>query len=310
MANKWGFPLVLLSLVIAVLNLAEAAVPAIFILGDSTADVGTNNFLPGSMARADFPYNGIDFPNSTPTGRFSNGLNTADFLAKLFGFEKSPKPFLSLNSTSLLKWFGGFSFASGGSGLFDTTGQRMTKSCIPLAEQIQQFSSVRSNLTALMGPVATETYISKSLFFISIGSNDIFEYYRSNSSIPKEQFLSSLVVAYENHLKTLINLGARKLGIISIAPIGCCPAQRLFNATGGCIEELNDHAKAFHSKLDVVMNKLSAEFQGLMYSLGNAFEMTINVIQNPLAFSKQFFLVNGVNTVKHEQKNNREGSMY
>ncbi|KAK9944296.1 hypothetical protein M0R45_009869 [Rubus argutus] len=84
----------------------KAAVPTIFILGDSTADVGTNNFLPGSMARADFPYNGIDFLNSTPTGRFSNGLNTADLVTKQFGYERSPKPFLSLNTTSLQKWFG------------------------------------------------------------------------------------------------------------------------------------------------------------------------------------------------------------
>lgn len=53
---------------------------AIFILGDSTADVGTNNFLPESKARADFPYYGIDFPKGRPTGRFSNGLNAADFL--------------------------------------------------------------------------------------------------------------------------------------------------------------------------------------------------------------------------------------
>ncbi|XP_050365487.1 GDSL esterase/lipase At5g55050-like [Argentina anserina] len=284
MAIKWRFPLVFLSLVLAV-NGAEADVPAIFILGDSTADVGTNNFLPSSMSRADFPYNGIDFSNSTPTGRFSNGLNTADFLANLLGYEESPKPFLSLNSSSLFKWFGGFSFASGGSGIFDTTGQRINKNCIPLAEQIQQFSLVRSNLSALMGPVATETYLSKSLFFISIGSNDMFEYYSSNSSIPKEQFLSSLVATYENHLKTLLNLGARKLGIISVAPIGCCPSLRVLNATGGCIEELNDHAKAFHSKLAVLMNKLSSEFEGLKYSLGNAFEMTINVIQNPLAFN-------------------------
>lgn len=52
-----------------------------------------------------------------------------------------------------------------------------------------------------MGAVATEKYLSKSVFFISIGSNDIFEYYHSNSSVPKEQFLSSLVLAYENHLK-------------------------------------------------------------------------------------------------------------
>ena len=44
------------------------------------ADVGTNNFIPGSQARANFPYNGIDFPQSRPTGRFSNGFNSADVL--------------------------------------------------------------------------------------------------------------------------------------------------------------------------------------------------------------------------------------
>lgn len=59
---------------------ANANSPAIFILGDSTADVGTNNFLPHSKARADFPYYGIDFPKGRATGRFSNGLNSADFL--------------------------------------------------------------------------------------------------------------------------------------------------------------------------------------------------------------------------------------
>lgn len=53
---------------------------AVFILGDSTADVGTNSFLPNSRFRADFPHNGIDFPESRATGRFSNGLKSADFL--------------------------------------------------------------------------------------------------------------------------------------------------------------------------------------------------------------------------------------
>lgn len=54
--------------------------PAIFIFGDSTADVGTNSFLPKTKIRANFPHNGIDFPNSRPTGRFSNGFNSADYL--------------------------------------------------------------------------------------------------------------------------------------------------------------------------------------------------------------------------------------
>lgn len=50
---------------------------ALFIFGDSTADVGTNNFL-NTSAQANFAYYGIDFPHSVPTGRFSNGFNTAD----------------------------------------------------------------------------------------------------------------------------------------------------------------------------------------------------------------------------------------
>ena len=74
-------PLVLLWVNMFVLGLAQAhKVPAIFIFGDSTADVGTNNFLPLSNFKANFPHNGIDFPQSIPTGRFSNGLNSADFL--------------------------------------------------------------------------------------------------------------------------------------------------------------------------------------------------------------------------------------
>lgn len=59
---------------------ASANVPAVYIFGDSTADVGNNNYLSGSNAKANFPHNGIDFPNSRPTGRFSNGYNGVDFL--------------------------------------------------------------------------------------------------------------------------------------------------------------------------------------------------------------------------------------
>jgi hypothetical protein len=51
--------------------------PTLYIFGDSTFDVGTNNFL-NSKTKANSPYYGIDFHNSFPTGRFSNGLNIAD----------------------------------------------------------------------------------------------------------------------------------------------------------------------------------------------------------------------------------------
>lgn len=55
-------------------------VPAVFVLGDSLVDVGNNNYLPLSLAKADFLHNGLDFPTHKPTGRFTNGKNAADFL--------------------------------------------------------------------------------------------------------------------------------------------------------------------------------------------------------------------------------------
>lgn len=69
-----------LFLAIAIALAADQSPPTMFILGDSTADVGTNTLIPLSHARADFPHNGVDFPNRRPTGRFSNGYNSADFV--------------------------------------------------------------------------------------------------------------------------------------------------------------------------------------------------------------------------------------
>lgn len=56
------------------------AVRAVYVFGDSLANVG-NNHLP-TLLRADFPHNGVDYPGNKATGRFSNGKNFPDFLGK------------------------------------------------------------------------------------------------------------------------------------------------------------------------------------------------------------------------------------
>ncbi|GAY46086.1 hypothetical protein CUMW_094260 [Citrus unshiu] len=307
MAEKLVLFAMAMAMTMMVLISASAEVPTIFIFGDSTADVGTNNFLPHSKFRANFPHNGIDFPHARPTGRFSNGLNSADFLAKLLGHKRSPPPFLSLikSSAGVKKHsFRGISFASGGSGLLDLTGQRMPTmmkfgaervptddlhsnltNVIPLTEQRKQFKAVHGHLMAALGKSEAKKFLSKSLVFISTASNDIFEYYHSGSTMPKETFMSTLGLAYEKHLKALLNLGARKFGIISVPPIGCCPSQRIYNSTGGCLEILNEYARAFHASIESLLCKLSSEHKDMKYSLGNTFEMTINVLNNPFLFN-------------------------
>ncbi|KAI8022751.1 hypothetical protein LOK49_LG03G03865 [Camellia lanceoleosa] len=265
------------------IQLANATIPAIYIFGDSPADVGSNSYIPGSKARADFPFNGVDFTHSRPTGRFSNGLNSADFLAKLMGFKRSPQPYLfllSLPSGLKRHKHRGVNFASGGAGLLDVTNEAMVIKYFPTNMfKLNLFGAFHFKMSFLFtssthylslsitGPNETETMLSKSLFCISVGSNDIFSYFSSNRTIPPDLFIANLMLQYEAYIKTLYNFGARKFGIISIPPIGCCPAQKLFNATGGCLEGMNDFARAFHFALDNLLRKISSELPEMKYSL-------------------------------------------
>ncbi|KDP47150.1 hypothetical protein JCGZ_00041 [Jatropha curcas] len=284
--GKKIFVLIFCIAIVAALDTANAEVPAVFILGDSTADTGTNNFLSGSIFKANFLPYGIDFPHSRPTGRFSNGFNSADFLAKFLGFKRSPLPFFLVNNIKGVKRpsFRGVNFASAGSGILNITGQppNATQNVISLAEQIDQFSSIYSELVANKGEACAQTFLSKSLFFISVGSNDLFAYFLSNTSVPnKQEFIDSLGLAYDGYLRNLYKLGARKFGIISVPTIGCCPSMRILNFTGGCLGDLNTLATDFYTAISVVLVKLSSEYKDIKYSLGDTYEMTINVIDNP-----------------------------
>ncbi|ERM96596.1 hypothetical protein AMTR_s00001p00270900 [Amborella trichopoda] len=83
MATYWSGPFLLLGLLILLTPSCAVQVvamtPAVFFFGDSIFDVGNNNYL-DTIAKANIPPYGINFPGGTPTGRFTNGLNIADFL--------------------------------------------------------------------------------------------------------------------------------------------------------------------------------------------------------------------------------------
>lgn len=67
--------------------------PALFVVGDSTVDCGTNNHLL-TLARADRPPYGRDFDTRRPTGRFSNGRVVVDYLGLFVGLSFSHFSFL------------------------------------------------------------------------------------------------------------------------------------------------------------------------------------------------------------------------
>lgn len=88
----------------------------------------------------------------------------------------------------------------------------------------------------------------------------------------------------------LYELGARRFGLISVPPVGCCPHSRLIqfnnNGSSACYLPMNTLAQAFHSKLEALLLNISSQLQGMKYSLGNTYKMIYDVINNAKAYGE------------------------
>ena len=63
---------------------AQPLVPAVISFGDSTVDVGNNNYLPRAVFKANYAPYGESFAGHEPTGRFSDGKIVTDITGRDF----------------------------------------------------------------------------------------------------------------------------------------------------------------------------------------------------------------------------------
>jgi phospholipase/lecithinase/hemolysin len=267
---------------------AAAPVPAIYVLGDSLADVGNNNHLP-TILRADFPHNGIDFPGRKATGRFSNGKNSVDFLADNLGLA-SPPPYLALSKSSNANYANGVNFASGGAGVLNSTNKDQ---CISFDKQIDYISSVSASLAQSLGQAQAAAHLSKSLFAITIGSNDIIHYARSSSSSaataggagdPSQQFVDALIQALTGQLQRLYDLGARKLVFLGTGPVGCCPSLRELSASKDCSAVANGVSVRYNAAAASLLGGMVARHPDMHYALFDSSAALLRFIDQPAAY--------------------------
>ncbi|WCJ32947.1 GDSL esterase/lipase At5g55050 [Euphorbia peplus] len=260
-------------------------VPALFMFGDSLVDVGNNNHLPVSFAKANFPHNGIDFQNKKATGRFSNGKNAADFIAEKVGLPTSP-PYKSLPSNNVSAFMTGLSFASGGAGLFNVSDLSLGQA-IPLTKQLGDFETMHGEMVKKMGASAVEKMVSKSLFCIVIGSNDIFGY--SNSSDPSKgtpkQYVDSMTLILKQLIMRMHSKGGRKFFVAGVPALGCTPAKRSKEDSdlGVCNEALNSMALLYNANLNSMLHDLASSIP-LSYSFFNTYTSLDDIIQKPSSY--------------------------
>ncbi|KAJ7560522.1 hypothetical protein O6H91_04G133600 [Diphasiastrum complanatum] len=260
--------------------------PALFILGDSLVDNGNNNFI-GSLAFANIPYNGIDYINHLPTGRFCNGRTVADRLAELIGLPPAP-PYLSPTTigSAILK---GVNFASGAGGILDSTGANYINR-ISFNKQLEYFSRNKQALIQQLGVNGADDFLKKSLYFLMFGSNDyINNYLLSNSQTPKQyspsQYQDLLISTYSRQLSTLYNLGAKKIVVSAVGPLGCIPSQiNQRSQSDACVDYINNYIVSFNAALKLLVARLNQELPDAIFVYSNAYDSVMALINNPAQY--------------------------
>ncbi|XP_015623171.1 GDSL esterase/lipase 7 isoform X2 [Oryza sativa Japonica Group] len=267
-------------------------VPALFVIGDSTADVGTNNYL-GTLARADREPYGRDFDTRRPTGRFSNGRIPVDYIEKL-GLPFVP-PYLEQNmrmgvgSVDLSNIDGmiqGVNYASAAAGILSSSGSELGMH-VSLSQQVQQVEDTYEQLSLALGEAATTDLFRKSVFFFSIGSNDFIHYYLRNVSGVQMRYLpwefnQLLVNAMRQEIKNLYNINVRKVVMMGLPPVGCAPhfLWEYGSQDGECIDYINNVVIQFNYALRYMSSEFIRQHPGSMISYCDTFEGSVDILKN------------------------------
>ncbi|KAL3684564.1 hypothetical protein R1sor_002586 [Riccia sorocarpa] len=256
---------------------------AYFVLGDSLVDPGNNNYI-FTLARANWLPNGIDFPQGA-TGRFCNGRTVVDVLSELLNIPYIP-PYLDPNTrgASIL---GGVNFASAAAGILDETGADYLDR-ITLNQQLVQYRNIQQQFIQQLGADAATQVFNKAIYFFIIGGNDYINNYLQLNSVSRNQYTPEefgyhIADQFARQLSELYDMGARKIFVSNVGPLGCTPDQLAmhFSISGNCIAEVNDYVRIFNGHLKRKLNNLTVELPGSIFLYANAYDLVYDRAVNP-----------------------------
>lgn len=258
-------------------------VPAIMTFGDSSVDVGNNDYLP-TIFKANYPPYGRDFTNHQATGRFCNGKLATDITADTLGFTTYPPAYLSPQATGKNLLIGA-NFASAASGYDEKAA--LLNNAIPLSQQLAYYKEYQAKLAKVAGSAKAASIIKDALYLLGAGSSDWVQNYYVNPLINKaftpDQYGTYLVGYFNSFIRNLYGLGARRVGVTSLPPLGCLPAARtLFGWTErGCVSRINTDAQAFNKKVNAAATQLQKQLPGLRLVIFDIFTPFYDIVKSP-----------------------------
>ncbi|CAL1407259.1 unnamed protein product [Linum trigynum] len=279
--------LVLLLYFLNAIKPTTCEVPAVIVFGDSSVDAGNNNVI-STLLKSNFQPYGRDFDGGRPTGRFSNGKIPPDYISQAFGLKPNVPAYLDPNY-GIADFVTGVCFASAGTGYDNATSDVLN--VIPLRKELEYYMDYQSKLRAYVGDQRGNKIISEALYLMSLGTNDFLENYYTfptrRSQFNVKQYQDFLVELSRSFITELYKMGARKISLTGVPPMGCLPLERATNFMDhhGCVREYNDVALEFNGKLDAMVGQLNKELEGLkVVFTRDVYGLVLDMITKPSSY--------------------------
>ncbi|KAG6406994.1 hypothetical protein SASPL_129974 [Salvia splendens] len=283
-----SFPLLACLLLCLLGGGGAAAVPAVIVFGDSSVDAGNNNQI-STVLRSNFRPYGRDFYGGKPTGRFSNGRIPPDFISEAFGLRPFVPAYLD-PQYNISDFVTGVCFASAGTGFDNATSNVLN--VIPLWKEVEYYKEYQNKLKAYAGETKANSIINEALYLVSLGTNDFLENYytipNTRSRYTVDQYQDFLIGLVEEFITSIYGLGARKISLTGLPPMGCLPLERSTNYVNGngneCMEGYNLVALHFNEKLNGLVGKVNGKLSGIKVVFSNPYGIFMQMIKKPSLF--------------------------
>ncbi|KAL6504768.1 hypothetical protein OROHE_023526 [Orobanche hederae] len=120
--------------------------------------------------------------------------------------------------------------------------------------QLDQFREYIKKLKWAVGEENANKILSKSLYLVVAGSDDLANTYFTIGTRRQQYEMASHYCPHK-----LYRLGARRIAVFGILPIGCWPFQRTLagGSTRFCAEEYNQAAQLVNAKLSPTLDSLT-----------------------------------------------------
>ncbi|KAL3628323.1 hypothetical protein CASFOL_027369 [Castilleja foliolosa] len=215
----------------------------LFVFGDSYADTGN---IRKSLGNSWSPPYGNTLPGK-PAGRFSDGRVFTDYLARFMRI-KSPLAY-ELMKLGGKKLENGMNFAYGGSGVFDTFGTIVPN----VSTQIGYFES------QLDQSVYTKKDVQSSVVLAVVAGNDYGAYLLRPDATPQglQNYIPVVINQLVVDLKRIQGLGATRIAVTSLQPLGCLPRTTQTSSFRQCNATENSYVNYHNLLLQQAVAKLN-----------------------------------------------------